>query len=399
MSAAFERLERDLTAAAGRLAGEVPGHERAAAGEERPRRAVAGVAVALSLAIAGAAAAAFQVLGVDPGAPSPAPREQRVAPGTSRVLSLRALDPDPRAAPWSLRLSRSRSGRVCVTAGQVLGGRFGIVGTDGRLRARPKTKADACGQETGDGPAVLGMRVFGAAQPADVRTIVNGVAGEGLARVTVAARGGPPRAAPHSADGAFLVALRGYPQDAQPVVSLRWRDGRVRRYPFAADPFVVPDPLDGPAWRVERAPILGTPLPPQVACVSFSAARPRPDAPRSPALCGRSGRPGDALFWAARRLGGDREPGREAPLAGDWNGHPPRTALWGSASPGRVRELVVTGPRLRRAVRPTPVGSFLVVLSPEVRPADLRVEVRFQDGRITRAGSEFGVLASAEARG
>jgi hypothetical protein len=106
----------------------------------------------------------------------------------------------------------------------------------------------------------------------------------------------------------------------------------------------------------------------------------------SPPLCGHSrygvGRPDRTLFYGARRLEDIR-----------------RTAFWGIAGRGRVRELVVTGPGgLRRTLRPAVTGAFLVVLDPSVDPDALRVEVRFRDGRVLRTGPERDLVDRTEPR-
>jgi hypothetical protein len=328
-------------------------------------------------------------------------------PGSSRVLNLRAADPDPAAPPWVLRLARSRTGLECGTVGQLHDGTLGLVGLDRRFRALPEANADACGQAGGKEPALLGTRVFDAPRYGDVRTIVNGVAGEDLARVTVAAAGKPPRVVGHSPEGGFLVAIRGYPEDVAPVVTLRWRDGRTRRYAFAASQFVVPDPLGGRAWKVsggfgasEVRTIghrNGRPIRASVYdCVAFGAARYFEGAPRSPSLCGRNRMalkgPDRTLFFGTRRLRGDRDIDVHGIALGDWNGRPPRTAVWGKANPDLVRALIVTAPGVRREFKPPPGGSFLVVLDPKVDPAAIRVEIRFRDGHSERGAGNRGLV-------
>jgi hypothetical protein len=357
----------------------------------RPLRPVLLAGVLLALLAATAAAATFYVLRsspIAPFAPDDVVPEQRVAPGSSRVLDLRAADPDRTAPPWALRLSRSQTGLLCGTVGQAQGGEFGIVGLDGRFRTLPEANADAC-----SAPPLVGTRVFDADDEAAVRTVVNGVAGAGLERVTIAVRGGPPEPVEHSAEGAFLRAFTGFPEDVQPVVELRFAGGRTRELALAASPFVVPDPLGGRAWKLESSGFGNDPR----SCVHFYTARYREDtSASSPMLCGRArygvGRPDRTLFYGARRLSG-RQPFRGDIRRGNWNDHPPRTALWGAAGHDTVREIVVTGPAgLRRSVRPEINGAFLVVLDPKVDPRSLRVEVRYRDGRVRRTGPEEGLV-------
>ena len=234
---------------------------------------------------------------------------------------------------------------------------------------------------------MIGTRVFAAKRFRDVRTVVNGVAAD-VERVTLAARGGAPREVPHSAEGAFVAVLAGYPEDAQPVVTLHRRDGSRRRYAFAHDPFVVPDPFGGRAWKLEGSS-LGRVTKPgaprrrrprlQVSCVRFTTARTVPGERHvsSPPVCGLEPGgprlPDRTLFFVTRRLTGDRRTGADVMLDGDWNDHPPRTVVYGSAR--GHRRVVVTAPGLRRAARPTTNGSFLVILPPRTLPSAVSVQV------------------------
>ena len=390
MSRFFDDLERDLVRAA---------EARAKVRRRGPRAMALPLAAALVLAVAGTAAGgtylALRSSSIAPFADEDVTAEQRVEPGTSRVVDLRAADPDRSAPPWALRLSRSDAGLLCTTVGQVRDGEFGLVGLDAVFRGLPEANADACGEEG----AMIGTRVFAARRFRDVRTVVNGVAGD-LERVTLAARGGPPRAVPHSAEGAFVAVLAGYPEDAQPVVTLHRRDGSRREYEFARDDFVVVDPYGERAWRLESfgygQPIKpGAPRPPtprrQPSCVNFAKARAVEGELHvlSPPVCGwQSGRrsgPHDTLFFHTRRLSGDSEPGAHVMATGDWNGHPPRVAVYGSAR--EHREIVVTAAGFRAVTKPKLNGAFLVFLPPRTRPADVAVEV---DGR--RHGASFGTI-------
>jgi hypothetical protein len=225
--------------------------------------------------------------------------------------------------------------------------------------------------------------VFAAARTRDVRTLVYGVAGTGLQRVTVTVAGGEPRTLRHTPEGGFLFALRGYPEDVQPVVTLR-RDGRTRRYGFADGGAVVPDPLGGRAWKLQAfgygtGAKPGAPQPRRrPGCVSFSTARSVPGEANviSPPVCGwqpgRAGVPQETLFFQTKRLSGNRT-GRDVMLTGDWNGHAPRTAVWGSAR--EHRRIVVRAPGIRREVAPRLNAGFLVLLPATVDPSAVTVEV------------------------
>jgi hypothetical protein len=72
-------------------------------------------------------------------------------------------------------------------------------------------------------------------------------------------------------------------------------------------------------------------------------------------------------------------------MGGDWNHHPARTAVWGSAR-GHHR-IVVRAPGATREVAPKLNGGFLVLFPPSTDPATVTVEV---DGK--RYGSTFGTV-------
>jgi hypothetical protein len=399
----LDELRGDLLAAM--HAAEAPSRSRL-----RSLRPILLAALLVVLLAATAAATTYYILRASPIAPfkpTDTTPEQRVAPGTSRVLDLRSPDPGGAAPPWALRLARSQTGLLCGTVGQVDGDEFGIVGLDGRFRALPEPNADACGEPDADGLALLGTRVFDSDNDAEVRTVVNGAGGPKLERATIAVRGGAPEPLELGPEGGFLRAYTGFPEDLQPVVTLHFAGGRTRRHALATSPFVVPDPLGGPAWKIE-ASVGGGPERverhhgrtyrlPVYSCMQFSTARYRErTSAMSPALCGRDRHPVDGpdrtLYYGARRLDG----GRRVPsdiLAGRWNRHEPRTAIWGNAGRDTVSELVITGPDgLRRTVRPIITGAFLVVLDPQVDPATLHVEVRFKDGRLLRTGPDHGLV-------
>jgi hypothetical protein len=236
VSGFFEQVERELVAAAARQA--------AATARRRSRGAALLLATSLVLGVAGTAGGATYLAlrgsSIAPFAADSVTPEQRVEAGSSRVLALRAADPQRGVPPWALRVSRSDAGLTCSTVGQVREGAFGLVGLDGRFRELPEANADACGDD------LLGTRVFAARKTRDVRTVVYGVAGSGLQRVTVEVAGGEPRTLRHTPEGGFLFVLSGYPEDVQPVVKLT-RGGKTRRYAFADGGSVVPDPLGGRA--------------------------------------------------------------------------------------------------------------------------------------------------------
>jgi hypothetical protein len=322
------------------------------------------------------AAAALGAALIAPVAPADTTPEQRVAPATSAVTTLRAADPERGQPAWTLRLARSQTGLQCSTVGQVRDGEFGLVGLDGAFRALPEANVDACGEPG----ALLGERVFAARRVENVRTVVYGVAGAGIARVTVAVAGGRPRVVPHTDEGAFVAVLRRYPEDAQPVVTIARADGSERTETFTAKKgFVVADPFGGRAWRLQAFGFGDS----RVGCVSFATARAVPGEPNvsSTLVCGRESR--RAVYFATRRQSG-AGPSRNF-LAGNWNHHPARLAVYGLAR-GAKRIVVRAGAR-RIVTAPRLNGGFLVFLPLSVRPASVRVVI---DGK--RHGSSFGTV-------
>jgi hypothetical protein len=113
----------------------------------------------------------------------------------------------------------------------------------------------------------------------------------------------------------------------------------------------------------------------------------------SPPVCGleaaRPGVPQDTLYFQTRRLSGNQTPTDF--MAGGWNGHAPRVAVWGSAR--RHHRIVVRAPGITREVTPKLSAAFLVLLPASVSPASVTVEV---DGK--RYGSAFGTIDPKEAR-
>jgi hypothetical protein len=252
MSAPFEQLERELVAAAARLAaGEaapataVPPASRGRGDVDPFRRlriSAAGLAVVLLALAAAAGWLAAEREARRPGAQRTAPAWP-LAVGESRIASVRA--PAAGAQPdWAVRVSRPKPAIVCITVGQVRARKLGLAGYDGRFRELPADTADACGAEAALAarPVQSGGRVVG------------GVAGDGLRSVRIE-EGGALVLVPHSPEGAF-VHVTNSPR-AKPVVSLRWSDGRAERLvvPSSKSVIPVPDPSrTAPATRDPSAP-------------------------------------------------------------------------------------------------------------------------------------------------
>lgn len=112
--------------------------------------------------IAGGAVAATGLLDSGDPVPDKAPAYARlgeVAPGSSRLLPLRAADPDGGPA-WAIRLFRiGTENQLCVQAGRVQGGDLGVVGRDGmfnddgKFHALPPTaeQVGVCGPISDEG--------------------------------------------------------------------------------------------------------------------------------------------------------------------------------------------------------------------------------------------------------
>lgn len=388
----IEGLEQDLVAAARRqAAGEAPRPVRPRGDGRRWRWSGRTLAVALVLGSGVATATAATTIAVLRGSviPAPAaqdvPREQTPVPSTARVSALRAADPQAGIPPWTLRIARSDTGYLCSTVGQVQDGAFGLVGLDGRFRTLAPGVTDSCGQEQRGGASLVGARVFAGRRPADVRTVVSGVAGDDLRSVLLrTARG--ERVVPHRPDGAFAAVERGYAEDLGVEVTLTFADGHRERHALGRDPAVVLDPGGGPAWLARGYITSGDARD----CASFGAARTAPGLPRSPSVCGLL-RPGASsaahprgVYFAVRRLSPGTVPRttdwRMAP--GDWRGDPPRTAIWGGIGED-VRSVAVRGlPGRRGAVVVSRNRTILGVFEPQVRPQRLRIEVRMRDGSV-----------------
>ena len=137
--------------------------------------------------------------------------------------------------------------------------------------------------------------------------------------------GGRPRTVPHTGDGAFLAVLRGYPEDAQPVVRVERADGSARTFASSSDDgFIVADPYGGRAWKLSvfgfgtrpaEAPRLRTGVRElrHRACRAGRAER-QLDAGVRASSPNRPGVKLKSLFFATRRLSGvrpvDQLPGR-----------------------------------------------------------------------------------------
>lgn len=388
----LDELERDLLQAAER--------RRDARPSQRLSRLRRIVLATLLFALIGATTAGAGLLllrgTVIPGpAVRDVPRDQLPLPGTTRLTGLTAEDPVAGRPPWTLRLARSSTGLLCSTVGQLDGGRFGLVGLDGRFRTYPERIVDSCGERLdGERASLLGARVFDADDPREVRTVVNGVAGPALRAVTLEVRG-RRREAPVGPGGTFLAVLPGYPEDSGVQATLRFASGKTETHPLARSATVVPDPEGGQAWKSMAFMTAGDAR----SCITFSTAR-QASAMRasSPAACGlmrHRGSRSQGWYFAVRRLAPDAPAPRRSWPNGDWGRHPPRTAVWGGAG-DEVEEIVVTGPGGIRTTLPiAPSRTFFGVFPGDVDPQALAVTVRFADGRTRTFHGSANLVARA----
>lgn len=378
----IDGLERDLVEAAERRQNVIATTVACARPRVRPPLRSFVLAALLALAIAGSAAAG--TLLVLRGSVIPGPSEQDAgpaqtpAPGSAHVEPLTARDPGG-GLPWALRIAKSRTGLVCGTVGQRRGRAFGLVGLDGRFRALAPSVVDGCGQPRKGAAAMVGTRVFDARRRSDVRTVVSGIAGAGLRKVSVSAGGAPARRLRVGPQGTFLLALRGYPEDIGIDVRLEFAGGTTETRRFGSSAFVIRDPLGARAWKLNA--YVGDDQP-ERQCLSFTTARPGPNPASSPSVCGTFSdiRRPHGYFFAVRRI----EPtGRRSYSLerGSWFRHAPRTAVWGQVGTDVVRVDVI-GPNGTRRARIAPNDGFLVLFSPKVDPRSLRVRVKLNDGSV-----------------
>jgi hypothetical protein len=355
----------------------------------RRRSLVLALAVALALA-AGAAAATLLILR---GAIIPAPsvidvgRAEVPVPSSAKLIGLVSADPS-RGAPWTMRVARSETGLVCSTVGQLKAGTFGLIGLDGRFRQIAVGLVDGCGQRQTNATTLLGARVFDARRRTDVRTVVNGVAGDTVRQVTVQAGGTVyhPLIGP---GGTYVLALRGYPEDLGIVVDLRFADGHTEHHPLGTSAFVVTDPAEGPAWTTLAFVQDHSPL-----CIDVRPVRQTSATiPISPAACGHQ-TTSRHVFFAVRRLVPTATSCQTRPnilFTGRWCDAPARTVVWGAVG-GLVRSVEITAAGTTRQVVISPSRTFLAVFPPTVDPDQIAVTVHANDGSVRRYTGDTDLL-------
>ncbi|WP_027005667.1 hypothetical protein [Conexibacter woesei] len=357
-----------LAAAEARGGAEAPA--RARRGRRRRGFAPRLVFVALGAVLLAAGVAAAAIVGlratVVPG-PSPedvAPQEIVVA-ASARVLGVRAQDPGD-GSVWALRSARTRDGEVCLTVGQARGGDFGLVGLDGKFRLLAPELADGCGIRVGgDALTLSGARTFAAAKRSDVRTVVYGL-GAKLRGVTLRV-GATTRKVPVTRDGAYAVALAGYPEDRPVHVALRYADGHTGTLDYGSNRRLVTSPGGLPALRLDGGIVDSARHTP---CLEVTAARHVPGAGSGPTACGPDSRP-----WGTVRA--------VRPGHGRWGRFPARTLAWGSWPRGHTKLGAVTVRSPAGTVRARILGerhTFLAVLPARVNPRDVTVTLTPERG-------------------
>jgi len=314
-----------------------------------------------------------------------------------KVLDLRAPDPDGGHLPFALRVGESEAGQTCATVGQVDGSDFGLVGQDGRFRELAAGIVDGCGDRVADAAAVVGARVLDAPRWEDVRTVLYGTGGDDVASAVVIARG---RESPVKLkDGAFVFAVRGYPEDTALDLRLRFRDGHTAEHSYAAGRDILLE-QDAPAWRAEMSLMdLHPGVRPLRQCITVADARPAPSgATAVPPLCvdtrdvhNQPPLPVHPWRFAARTfVPGDH--GQTVDPVGTWTWRRPsgRTMVWGYALPQAVSEVVVRSPGTRSVIRPRLGGAVAVVLPPSTAPSDIRITIiRSGGGQVLLRGSDL----------
>lgn len=353
---------------------------------------------ALLVAVLGVAAAATAaVLLIREGASLPAVHTQDLRaggvplPGTARLAGLDAPDPNAGSPPWDVRVSRTRDGEICTAVGQVLDGRFGIVGLDDVFRALPLGSVDVCSVASPSEPVLAGARELVGRTAGEALTVVSGVAGADARRVTAFGPGGERRLR-LGPDGSFITVYRGEPETVRPRIVVVSRGGRSQTIAFEqSSAYEVPDSGGGAPWVVSTEADLQPGAGPDEDCAQTiqepTQAQPNLGMrPMTPEVCGHlSTQP---LFVLMRRFVPDS--GRGTPFP--WGDAPARTLVYGIADP-RVTSLSLAGSgSVRRLSINRHGGSFLAVLDGHVDPASLTLTAGLNDGTKRTYRRSFGLL-------
>ncbi|HEY1835092.1 MAG TPA: hypothetical protein VGG08_11685 [Solirubrobacteraceae bacterium] len=347
------------------------------------RRGVVAVAAAGLLLVAAAAAA---VLLIQQGSPLPSPHAADLSSsggiplsGSARLAGLDAPDPGAGEPPWDVRISRTKDGETCTAVGQVLGGRFGIVGLDHVFRELPLGGVDACGVASADGPILAGAHEFIGRTAGEYRTVVSGLAGPGARSATAYAAGSGARHLSLGADGSFITVYAGEAEAVRPRIVVVGASGDSHTLAFEqSDAFEVPDTQAGKSWTVSAEPDLEPGAFADEDCVQASRQPSQTEPshfglPLTPSVCGRLA--AQPVVVLMRRF----VPGEDSPPF-PWNDSPSRTLVYGIAAP-RVKSLELTGAGAPRTVTiDRQGGAFLAVLDGHVDPRALKLAIHLRNG-------------------
>lgn len=361
-----------------------------------PRRLSLVVVLLVALVVAAAATAAVLLIRQGPPLPPPHAQDLRSSgvplPGSARLAGLDAPDPNGSNPPWDLRLSRTRTGETCTAVGQVVGGRFGIVGLDHVFRALPLGSVDSCGIDTAAGPTLVGVHDFVGSNASQERAVLSGVAGSGARSVTVYATGAPPRRLELGPHGSFITVYAGTAEQLRPRVVVVDRSGHAHTVALEQSAaFETPDAHGGSGWAVSTEADIESNAFPDEDCVQVTREPSQSEAsqvtlPLTPEVCGRLG--ANPLVVQMRRF----VPGEDA-TPFPWGNAPSRTIVYGIATP-RIKSLMLSGAGPSRPLSIDPHGgAFLAVLDGHVDPRALTLTAALRDGSKRTYTRPSGLLA------
>lgn len=187
---------------------------------------IAGALATAAIAIGGLSPAQGDTSALGGGEESAlsAPIVDTAVPGSESVASVSAPDPNG-GPPWRIRTHRTQEGRMCYTAGRVVGGRFGQTGRGGGFAEAPLDGGAVCGKLTP--PIDFSVSTGGPAPGSSdsALTIVTGIASGDVKEVRVSALGDSVSQVP-AANGAFIATFRGeVDEHSLPLVTATMDDG------------------------------------------------------------------------------------------------------------------------------------------------------------------------------
>lgn len=343
------------------------------------------VVISLASLLVLAAVAVAATLVIDRGDPIPAappgavPREQQPVPGTARLNGLGVADPDG-GPSWDVRTSRSRTGLVCATVGQLLDGDLGLVGLDHRFHALPAGAADTCSAPQAHGATLAGARAFRGGSGLHPITVVSGVVAPAVSKAVASATGAKDIIMKIGPGGAFLAIFDGTPEQRRPRVTLTEADGKTTILRFAdTGEYLTPDSGGGTPWTIQRITYNTAP---GLRCIAVQREH-GPDSPPPGAMTGIMTAttpvrcaPDGTAFASVRRF----SPVRRQQWGGYyWDVNPSRTMVWGAvAHAGATVRVSAAGvPERDLAVDAKTLG-YAAALDGKIDPASVRVTV---DGR------------------